>query len=64
MSKGVRSFVAGIVTTALFAAVCLPGFSGRAAADGLADEAELHFQLGTNEYQKGEYTSALEHYML
>lgn len=64
MSKGIRSIVAGVVTTVTCAAACLPGFSGQAFADGLADEAELHFQLGTNEYQKGEYTSALEHYML
>jgi outer membrane receptor for ferrienterochelin and colicins len=64
MSRGIRSFVAGVITTAAFAAFFLPGFSGPVFADGLADEAELHFQLGTNEYQKGEYTSALEHYML
>lgn len=64
MSRGIRSFVAGVITTVTLAGVCLSGFSGRAFADGLGDEAELHFQLGTNEYQKGEFTSALEHYML
>src|SRR5262245_8576926 len=34
-----------------------------AAADGVADEAELHFQLGAASYQKGEYTDALEHFL-
>nr|WP_153822545.1 TonB-dependent receptor [Polyangium spumosum] len=38
--------------------------AGRASADGLADEAELHFQLGAADYQRGEYTSALEHFLL
>ncbi|UQA57657.1 TonB-dependent receptor domain-containing protein [Polyangium aurulentum] len=35
-----------------------------ARADGVADEAELHFQLGAGAYQRGEYTAALEHFML
>ncbi len=52
-----------VMTASLFVACCL-GFSGQASADGLADEAELHFQLGTGDYQKGEYTSALEHFMV
>ncbi len=35
-----------------------------ARADGLADEAELHFQRGADLYRRGEYSSALEHLML
>ena len=35
-----------------------------ARADGLADEAELHFQLGASRYQRGEFTEALEHFLL
>jgi outer membrane receptor for ferrienterochelin and colicins len=32
-------------------------------ADGVADEAELHFQLGADAYNKGEYTTALDHFL-
>src|SRR5690242_4146660 len=32
-------------------------------ADGLADEAELHFQIGVERYQKGEFWEALEHFL-
>lgn len=59
----IRPFAARAVTAIVLSA-CLIGLSGHARADGLADEAELHFQLGTNDYQKSEFTSALEHYML
>lgn len=38
--------------------------SPTAKADGLADEAELHFQLGTLAYQRNDHTAALEHFML
>lgn len=64
MVWSVRSSFARGVGVAGFVLVAALGFSGQAAADGVADEAELHFQLGTTDYQKGEYTSALEHYML
>ncbi|MDI1475194.1 TonB-dependent receptor [Polyangium sp. y55x31] len=47
----------------LAAALVLLG-AARASADGLADEAELHFQLGAADYQKGEYTGALQHFLL
>lgn len=51
-------------SSVVLAGVCLGSFSGPSLADGLADEAELHFQLAINDYQKGDFTSALEHYML
>jgi outer membrane receptor protein involved in Fe transport len=34
-----------------------------ARADGLADEAELQFQLAAEHYQKGEFREALEHFL-
>jgi outer membrane receptor for ferrienterochelin and colicins len=34
-----------------------------ALADGFADEADLHFRLGADAYTKGDYTSALEHFL-
>ncbi|AKT43708.1 TonB-dependent receptor domain-containing protein [Chondromyces crocatus] len=33
-------------------------------ADGVADESELHFQLGATRYQQGDYLGALEHFMV
>src|SRR5262245_18472265 len=42
----------------------LIGFdAGVARADGLADEAELHFRLAAEAYTKGDYTYALEHFL-
>ena len=32
-------------------------------ADGVADEAELQFQRGADAYRKGDFTSALEHFL-
>ncbi|HZF54380.1 MAG TPA: TonB-dependent receptor [Polyangiaceae bacterium] len=32
-------------------------------ADGLADEAELHFQLGTDRYRERDFRGALEHFL-
>ena len=53
----------GAVLAALLAIVTLaPARTAR--ADGLADEAELHFQRGADLYRRGEYASALEHLML
>lgn len=41
-----------------------PLSGGREAwADGLADEAELHFRLGGDAYAKGDYNGALEHFL-
>src|SRR4051812_30115288 len=40
------------------------GLYPRAArAGGLADEAELHFQIATEHYQRGEFREALEHFL-
>jgi len=63
-SKPLRFALLRATSIAGVAGVCLGSFSGPSRADGLADEAELHFQLAINDYQKGEFTSALEHYML
>ncbi|MCA9624684.1 MAG: PEGA domain-containing protein, partial [Myxococcales bacterium] len=35
----------------------------RALADGVADEADLHFELGADAYQAQEYKKALEHFL-
>src|SRR4051812_38541058 len=44
----------------LVAALALPH---AARADGLADEAELQFQIGAERYQAGDFTGALEHFL-
>ena len=49
---------------ALLAAILAISAAPAARADGLADEAELHFQRGADLYRRGEYASALEHLML
>ncbi len=38
-------------------------FASVARADNLADEADLQFKLGAQAYQKGDFTSALEHFL-
>ncbi len=46
-------------------AFSLFGAHGKVArADGVADESELHFQLGAEAYSKGEFRPALEHFLL
>lgn len=37
---------------------------GVAIADGLADEADLHFQLGAERYQQGDFRGALEQFLI
>jgi outer membrane receptor protein involved in Fe transport len=49
--------------TILIAAVTLT-ISTRARADGVADEAELHFQIGAARYIAKDYTGALEHFLI
>ena len=56
-----RRLTSGLVLVALLAAGLLVGQGAR--ADGLADEAELHFQLAAEHYQKGEFREALEHFL-
>src|SRR5262245_46915945 len=53
-------FVAGVL--ALVTAVT--GGAGAVRAEGVADEAELHFQLGTDAYARGDYRGALEHFFI
>lgn len=51
--------------TSLFlaAALMVQSFSGTVAADGLADEADLQFQIGTRCFRAGDYEGALEHFL-
>jgi outer membrane receptor protein involved in Fe transport len=37
--------------------------SSTALADGVADEADLHFSIGAEAYTKGDFTKALEHFL-
>lgn len=43
--------------------VGIGSWSNRALADDLADEADLHFQLGAQAYRAGNYRGALEHFL-
>lgn len=54
-----RRFVALLV--AVFVAVSLVASPAR--ADDVADEADLHFSLGAERYQAGDYRGALEHFL-
>ena len=38
-------------------------FTHAARADGQADEADLQFQIGAEAYKKGDFTTALEHFL-
>jgi outer membrane receptor for ferrienterochelin and colicin len=49
---------------ALLSALVALAASPAARADGLADEAELHFQRGADLYRHGDFAGALEHLML
>jgi outer membrane receptor protein involved in Fe transport len=51
-----RAVLAGALALVTLAA---PG----ARADGTADEAELHFRMGSHDFAKGDYESALAHFM-
>ncbi|EYF07313.1 TonB-dependent receptor domain-containing protein [Chondromyces apiculatus] len=51
-------------TAALAAVAVLAAGPGPVRADGVADESELHFQLGATSYQQGNYLEALEHFLL
>ncbi len=51
-----RAIAAVLVFAALWA--------GEARADGTADEAELHFRMGTEDFKRGDYNSALAHFLL
>src|ERR1041384_1099829 len=49
----------------IFGLVCclICGQIATARADGVADEADLQFTVGAEAYSKGEFTSALEHFL-
>jgi outer membrane receptor protein involved in Fe transport len=49
---------------AIAAALALAGSAAPARAEGVADEAELHFQLGADAYARNDYRGALEHFFL
>src|ERR1041385_6159115 len=56
-----RSRHLGMVCCLLY---CLMiGLAAPAAADGVADEADLQFMIGAEAYSKGEFTIALEHFL-
>jgi outer membrane receptor for ferrienterochelin and colicins len=66
MAEKTRAPRARRITSALFAVTLAAGLlaSRGARADGLADEAELHFQIAAEHYQKSEFREALEHFLL
>lgn len=61
MKKRVTSRLWGCVLTT---AVAVASFSSSARADDLADEADLQFQIGASRYEAGDYTGALEHFLV
>src|SRR5271165_5128268 len=56
-----RQRAAPIAVFTLAAAFALGPASAR--ADGTADEADLHFRMGTKDFARGEYEGALAHFM-
>src|SRR5512142_1291135 len=50
-----------IVLLVILLGVC--SWPSEVLADDLADEADLHFQLGAQAYRAGNYRSALEHFL-
>lgn len=53
-----------LARTLLALALASPLAAMEARAGGVADEAELQFQIGAEHYQKGEYREALEHFFV
>jgi outer membrane receptor protein involved in Fe transport len=49
--------------TLLFVGLCAFSALSRVRADGVADEAEVNFRLGTEHYQAGEFRSALAYFL-
>ena len=48
---------------AAFAAVTIATTIAPARADGTADEADLHFRLGSDDFRRGDYNGALAHFL-
>ena len=61
IARGPRKTALCLLSLGLSLALALGGDLCR--ADGLADEAELHFQIATERYQRGEFREALEHFL-
>src|SRR5687767_6968455 len=57
------SLAGALVVAAAAASAAVAAHPRAASADGLADEADLQFQLGTERYRAGEFLAALEHYL-
>lgn len=57
------SFVRTLLVAALAIAPLVTAHNV-ARADGAADEADLHFEIGAEAYQKGDFRTALEHFLL
>lgn len=55
--------LASLCVPLLFGLLVALSFARPVRADGLADEADLHFELGAEAYQKGEFKTALEHFL-
>jgi outer membrane receptor protein involved in Fe transport len=55
-----RSLSAALAAAVIAASVGAPA----ARAEGVADEAELHFQLGSDAYARGDFPGALTHFFL
>ena len=51
------------VLTLLFVVLCAFSAPSRVRADGVADEAEVNFRLGTERYQAADYRSALAYFL-
>ncbi len=56
--------VRALVALACAAAPLVPLYPTVAYADGNADEADLHFQIAAEAYSKGDFRTALEHFLL
>ncbi|MBL8678732.1 MAG: TonB-dependent receptor [Myxococcales bacterium] len=57
-----RAATRGPVSSALALALATSMLPAAAMADGLADEAELHFQIARRRFQAGDFEGALEHF--
>lgn len=58
-----KSLARMLLAAALVAAPLL-GPQNAARADGAADEADLQFEIGAESYQKGDFRTALEHFLI
>jgi outer membrane receptor for ferrienterochelin and colicin len=65
VSRRLRPVLPPLLLCGALAAAALGALPAqRARADGLADEAELNFQLGAEKYRSGDFRGALQHFML